>query len=303
MKKKILLLSFTVITLTACSHLASNQKDRIIVGTYNIDAKVIRDTDKQRELMAKNHVEIFGVQEVNYNNKRFADQAIARYNPLPTFKKAPYDSVYYGNAINFAGGGYGIATVSSLPLVDKTTNKLVITNAAKQYANTFAAIYTAYDPTKPESVKAMNAMSEKGGISTKGAMEPRVYTRVVFEKNGKKVAFYNTHLSYETQAIRQKQMQQLLTAMKNDPLAYTIAVGDFNADQSTKEFDVWRHDFNMVNGGKGIWYDTFIEKDDAMNVNSIDNIIVSKNITITSIKYENEKLSDHLPLIAELELH
>lgn len=296
-----------LLSLTACSQSTTSDKPKesdknLIVGTFNIDAKVQRDTDKQRQYMANNKVDIFGIQEVNYNNKRFADKGVTTYNPLPDFKKAPYKHDYYGNAIDFAGGGYGIATVSALALSDETTTKLAETEQAQKFSKEFETVYKAYDPTKEDTVKAMDAMWDDEGIANKGAMEPRVYTRVVFKKDGKEIAFYNTHMSYETKEIRKKQMEQLQTAMKNDPVKYTIAVGDFNADQSTKEFDLYRKNFNMANGGKGIWYDTFTEEDDTMNINSIDNIIVSKNIEIKSVKYEKVDLSDHLPLIAELTL-
>ena len=307
MKKIIFLTLLVLLSLTACSQKdtserTTNSEKKLIVGTFNIDAKEQRDTDKQRKYMSDNHVEIFGIQEVNYNNKRFADKGVEKYNPLPDFKKIPYKYDYYGNAIDFARGGYGIATISSSELSDKTTTKLVTTEQAKLYNKEFEDVYKAYDPTKPETVKAMDGMWEDDGIANKGAMEPRVYTRVVFKKDGKEIAFYNTHMSYETKEIRKKQMEQLQSAMKNDPVKYTIAVGDFNADQSTKEFDLYRKEFNMANGGKGIWYDTFTEKDDSMLINSIDNIIVSKNIEIKSVKYEKVNLSDHLPLIAELVL-
>src|SRR5699024_1374288 len=125
------------------------------------------------------------------------------YNPIPYFVKKTYKDSYYGNAIDFAGGGYGIATISKSKIMEKSTIKLVTTATAKKYIDEFARIYKAYDPTKPDTVNLMNGMSEKGGISTKGAMEPRVYTRTVIKKDGKKIAFYNTHLNFENKEIRQ----------------------------------------------------------------------------------------------------
>ena len=55
--------------------------------------------------MAKNGVEIVGVQEVDNNTIR------NDYNMAKKFAQDPYKSYYYTNAIGFQGGEYGIATV------------------------------------------------------------------------------------------------------------------------------------------------------------------------------------------------
>lgn len=143
----------------------------------------------------------------------------------------------------------------------------------------------------------MNAVSEKGPV------EPRYYQRVVFEKNGKKIAFYNTHLSYEDMELRAQQMQTLKEALDNDSCEYKIIVGDFNADQSTKEFDLFKDEYSISNGKDGKWLDTFNGTDDTMKVNSVDNVIVSKNITINKVQMLDSKLSDHNPMVVELTLN
>lgn len=274
----------------------------LVVGTYNIDAKVMGDHRAQKDLMLNNHVEIFGLQEINYKNERFADKKVHKYNPIDQFVGNDYKYFYYGNAVNFSQGGYGIATISSLPLQDEETVNLVLNALSDKHRSEFERLYQEYNPTDKKTVNAMNAMWDKNGIVTQGVMEPRVYTRVVVEKEGQKIAFYNTHLSFESQAYRKKQMQQIMQAMTNDPIKYQVLVGDFNADQSTKEWDIWREKFTIANGADHIWYDTFIDEDPDMKVNSIDNIIVSKNIKIKSIKRIDSSLSDHVPLIANIEL-
>ena len=40
-----------------------------------------------------------------------------------------------------------------------------------------------------------------------------------------------------------------------------------------------------------------------MNVNSVDNVIVSKNITINKVQMLDSKLSDHNPMVVELTLN
>lgn len=281
---------------------SAEDKNTIIVGTYNIDAKVMGNHDAQRELMVKENVDIFGLQEINYNNERFADQKVHTYNPIPFFTKKNHQFSYYGNAVDFAEGGYGIATISKYRLTDESTTKLVLNDISKQYSQQFETTYRNYNPTKKDTTDALDAMWKTNGIATQGVMEPRIYTRVVISKNNQKIAFYNTHLSFESTDIRQQQMQQIMTAMKNDPIKYQILVGDFNADQSTKEWDIWRDNFNITNGKDHIWYDTFVGVDPDMKVNSIDNIVVSKNIEIKKITRVKSDLSDHVPLVATLEL-
>lgn len=307
-KMILILLALTLIML-ACNKTTSNintdelQKPENIlrVGSYNIDAEKHGEYEEQRKVMLDNNVDIFGLQEINYDNIRFLDLGIENENPIPYFVKEPYVDFYYGKAVDFAKGSYGLAVISKIKLKDTSTTKLFVGDSSGEASKIFEDVYREYDPTKPKTVKAMEKMIDEG-ILGKPAIQPRVFTRVVIEKNEKEIAFYNTHLSYEDTEIREKQLKELLKAMKNDSAEYVIAVGDFNVSISTREMDLFRDDFILANGDKGVWIDTFIEKDNNMHTYSIDNIIVSKNIEIKDFKVERIELSDHLPLIAELEL-
>lgn len=164
-----------------------------------------------------------------------------------------YNDSYYSKTIDFEGGEYGIGTVSLYPLRDQSTTSL------------------AWD----------------------GSAEKRVYQRTVFTKNNHEVAFYNTHLSYETTELRLKQMAQLKEAIAKDPVEYKIIVGDFNADQSRAEFNTFLEELDMCNGYYGKWYDTFNGVDATMKVNSVDNILVTKNLKINDVAMVPTALSDH----------
>ncbi|MEB7889828.1 endonuclease/exonuclease/phosphatase family protein [Hafnia alvei] len=271
----------------------------LVVGTYNIDAKVMGDHLAQKKLMLNSNVDIFGLQEVNYNNERFADKNVHKYNSLSKFTDDFYKYSYYGNALKFASGGYGIATVSSMPFKSEKSVHLVLNEISQKYISEFEKAHSEYDPTKPETMSALDAMWK----ARKGIMEPRIYTRVVIEKDGEEIAFYNTHLSVNPEDIKKKQIKQLINVMLSDPVKYKILVGDFNANQSTVEWDVWRENFNIANGADHIFYDTYIQESPDMKVKSVDNIIVSKNIVIKSVHKIPSSLSDHVPLIAELEFH
>lgn len=271
----------------------------IRVGSYNLRAPKKNDTNKQRSVLENDKVEIAGTQEINHDNHRFSGKT--KYNTLANFKDNTYKYIFYGNAINFAGGGYGIATVSSLPFTSKTNHKLYSSEAGSKYIKKLRRTYNNYNADKPSSVKALDKLSAKYGTKL---VEPRVYQRVVVKKEGKEVAFYNTHLSYESAKIRTKQMKQLVKVMKKDAVKYTVLVGDFNADQNTKEWTIFtKAGFHIANGQDGVWHDTFIGDDDTMNVNSIDNIVTSRNITISNIHAIKSDASDHEPFVADLTLN
>jgi hypothetical protein len=268
----------------------------IRVGTYNLRAPKKNDTNKQKDLLENDQVEIAGTQEINYKNHRFSGKS--KYNTLTNFKDDYFKNIFYSNAIDFAGGGYGIATVSALPLKDSKTVKLYSSEAGKHLQKLKKA-YREYNPDKKSTVKNLDKLTAKYG---KKLVEPRVYQRSVIEKDGKKIAFYNTHLSYESTKIRQKQFKALAKAMRKDKTPYKVLVGDFNADQNTTEWKTFKKNFNITNGKDGIWRDTFIGEDPTMNVNSIDNIITSKNISISNIHTIKSTASDHVPLVADLTL-
>lgn len=146
-------------------------------------------------------------------------------------------------------------------------------------------------------VNTQNIPMEGQGESTK-AIE-----RVEIEVDGKRVAIYNTHPSWESQALRRRQFRMLIEEVQADPTPYKIITGDFNADQSLYEFTMFLDDFYIANGMNGRWLDTYNADDDPnMKVDMIDNIIVSKNIRIKEVDMVENKLSDHNMLYAELEL-
>ena len=132
--------------------------------------------------------------------------------------------------------------------------------------------------------------------------EQRVFQRTVMEKDGHTIAFYNTHMSYENTDIRKEQMEQLKEAIAADPAEYKIVTGDFNADQSHHEFNDFLDLLNMANGYDGEWLDTYNGVDETMKVNSIDNILTTRNIHIDDVNMTETTLSDHNLLSANLTL-
>ncbi|MDF9837555.1 MULTISPECIES: polysaccharide lyase family 8 super-sandwich domain-containing protein [unclassified Breznakia] len=183
------------------------------------------------------------------------------YDMLEKFASNNYTASYFSKAIDFSGGQYGIGSASRYALDDTSTTY----------------------------------------VDTTGADEARVFQRSVITKNGKKIAFYNLHLSWETPKIREKQFAQLKAALAADPIEYKIAVGDFNADQYYSEFYTFLEDMDMANGYDGIWHETYNGVDNTMKHNCIDNILVSRNLKINNVQNVKTTLSDHNLFWAEVE--
>lgn len=66
------------------------------------------------------------------------------------------------------------------------------------------------------------------------------------EINGKVIAVYNTHLTYESVEARAKQLLELKATMDQDPAEYKVAFGDFNVDQNHNEIYPFLEDYNIA---------------------------------------------------------
>ena len=127
--------------------------------------------------------------------------------------------------------------------------------------------------------------------------EKRILQKSVVSIGGKKVSFYNTHLSYESASTREKQFNQIASIMKKDKNKYKILTGDFNAKEP--EFAVLKKDYTMIITGNTKYYDY---GGDVINNNVIDNVIVTKNIKAVNSRIIKGSLSDHFPVFTYLVL-
>lgn len=135
-----------------------------------------------------------------------------------------------------------------------------------------------------------------------GSYEGRVWQRTETVIDGKTVAFYNTHLTWEDQSLRQQQMDELIRVLDEDTTTYKVLTGDFNAQDSTEEWNRFLENYTMVNGNPD-WLDTYIPEDATMSTNAIDNIITTRNLKLKSVKaVEADEIgSDHRALIASFD--
>ena len=138
----------------------------------------------------------------------------------------------------------------------------------------------------------------------KGA-EPRILQMAQLRlAPGIELMVVNTHLSFETPALRQQQMRQLQQELapviqRRQPLLIT---GDFNTDQRVTEWADFKGPWQLTNGAAGQWQATFQADDPAMRTRAIDNILFANGPQLQRWQVETTPLSDHALLRAEFQL-
>lgn len=126
--------------------------------------------------------------------------------------------------------------------------------------------------------------------------EKRILQKAVAKINGKTVSIYNTHFSYEAASTREKQFAKVVSVMKKDKNKYKILFGDFNA--KADEFSQFQG-FTITHTTQTAYYDY---SGNPIDINIIDNIIVTKNIQVINSRIIATKLSDHDPFFAYMVL-
>ena len=126
---------------------------------------------------------------------------------------------------------------------------------------------------------------------------------VTFECNisGRNITFIVCHLSSESSSdgIRQQEMEELANILKK--CEYGVLCGDFNAF-SIDEFNTHFSEFNLSNHGYYGDFNTWpVTEWESWN-HCLDNIITTKSIKITNVLMGEIAMSDHKPLIAEIEI-
>lgn len=183
------------------------------------------------------------------------------YDMVQDFVNEDYPYVHFAKGRDFANGGFGVGVTSMYEL--KETSSI---------------------PIESTSSKAT-----------------KVLERTVFEKDGKEIAFYVTHTSWENTDLRRRQFAEIIERVKQDPVEYKILVADWNADQSLYEYTMFEDAFHVANGKDGQWFDTFTGTDDTMKVMTVDNIMTTKNIRIHEVGSVHSDMADHDMLWADLE--
>ncbi len=224
-------------------------RDVLTVGTWNIK-RGNENIEMQGWLIAAQHPDILGVQEVYINEKEHSSNLLSVRTKDAQF-------ITFAETIQYPSGGqYGIGQISKF---------------------------------KPEETEVTLLTSED--------KEQRCLQKVEYVIGDKRVSVYNTHFSYESASIRKKQFAEVLKIMNADENQYKILTGDFNAKES--EFSGFTRNYKIVNTSATKFYNY---SNKTIDMSQIDNIIVSKNITVLNARAIPTEYSDHYPLFAFLAL-
>lgn len=184
------------------------------------------------------------------------------YDMVADFVNDNYPYVHFAKGRDFANGGFGVGATGKYEFLEESSF-----------------------PIESTSSKATKTLE-----------------RVLFEKDGKQIAFYVTHTSWENTALRKRQIAQILERVRQDDAPYIILVADWNADQSLYEYAPFMEDFNIANGKNSKWFNTFNGVDETMKTKAVDNIITTKNISIETVDTYHSDMADHDMIYADLVL-
>lgn len=247
-------------------------------ATWNIWAFVDHDVEAMADLIEESEIEMIGLQEVVKEghedtelsvSKRLADEL--GYNhyfcPAHDFRETDFEperNHVMGNAV-----------ISKYPV--KETH--------------------CHDLNPPET--------EYDGTPEK---EPRIMVEAEVEVEGKTVRFLTAHLQYshrfETTDLRKNQVGNILSRIETleDPIVLT---GDFNSPLGNEEIQMVEERLERAGSDRPTWtvhpFDYRGWEVDELKYR-LDNIFVSEDVEVVSSQVLSSELSDHLPVVAELEI-
>ncbi|MCO5239619.1 MAG: endonuclease/exonuclease/phosphatase family protein [Chitinophagaceae bacterium] len=235
----------------------------IKVMTYNVHhcnppgKPGVIDVDAIAAVIKQQGADMVAVQEVDVNTGRSGK--INQAEQLAA--KAGYRFYYFGKAMDFDGGGYGVLILSRYPLTDTTT----------------------YPLPMPE---------HKGG-------EPRVLAAATAAlPNGRSVRFGSTHLEAYNKTSRMLQIKEISRIAGETALPFIVA-GDFNATEGSEVIRILDADFTRT------CYQCPSTFGEGGETGAIDFIAFRPKATFHVLSHQavqNKEASDHMPVIAELQL-
>lgn len=239
------------------------------VMTYNIYGARLTNGDKLGEVIKKYSPDFIVLQEVDKNtirsNKRDVTEDIA--------KKLGYDYYYFQKTLDFNGGEFGISIISKYPIERYYTFELPSVGNEKRHL--------------------LGAQISKN----------------VF---GKSVTIINAHLNYQ-ENIKAEETNEVLAVTDIFEGDVKFLAGDFNmlptSENYSKYLKKWADSYTEIKGSPS---NSEIEKDKQRNEKDtrIDYIFgdkskiwkVNKSFFVKDEAEEWDKLSDHVPYMAEFEI-
>lgn len=244
------------------------------VASWNLWTWEGRDPESIAEVIAQNNIEIVGVQE----GATYFEEDAEKWNMVQKV------------AENL---GYNYRFV---PAVDFRPDKPVIQGNG---------VISKY-PIKEAIRKDLNPddVEYDGSYET----EPRIAIRTIIEAGETDLAFLSTHLQYalyfETTGIRKAQVSKLLKLVDESDKPLILA-GDFNTKLDSEEIEMIENKLERIGTEKPTWTTQPFEHK-GWEVNELnyrpDNIFVSDNIESRKTKLVESELSDHLMVIADIEI-
>ncbi len=246
---------------------AANSSERVStlkVMSYNIhhanppSRKDYIDLDAIAAVIKAQNPDLLALQEVDVNTERSG-----AFNQAEELAKRLNMNYYFGKAIDYTGGEYGVAILSKFPLSETVVNRL---------------------PTKE---------------GTRG--EPRILaTAKVTLPDGNSIRFGSTHLDAQREPVnRQLQIDKIAEIARSENLPFIIA-GDFNATPDSEVIQVLDKHFTrscmrcdptipVNNPSRTIDYIAFSHPANKFKV---------ANQEVINETYA----SDHLPIVAEINI-
>ncbi|WP_040212379.1 endonuclease/exonuclease/phosphatase family protein [Clostridium polynesiense] len=129
------------------------------------------------------------------------------------------------------------------------------------------------------------------------ASEPRILTQSEVFIRGKRIFVFVTHLEWNYDSYRQKQMSFIRDKLDSLKGQSFIVFGDWNV-KSNSEYNIFS-DYKIVNGYNNVWYSTYNKTADGLR--TLDNIILSNDFKINKIDMIYTEDSDHSALYVDLE--
>lgn len=127
----------------------------------------------------------------------------------------------------------------------------------------------------------------------------RIMTKVVIEVEGRQISVYNTHLDFQYEIVKKRQLKKILNIIKKDKNP-VILMGDFNLKTNKKIFLDFREKLKSIN----IKHVNIHEKTFKASKyhRAIDHIFVSGEFKILKKELITDMpISDHYPVLVQLD--
>lgn len=234
------------------------------IMTYNVHhcnppgKKDVIDVDAIAEVIRKENPDIVAVQEVDVNTKRSG-----KINQAALLaEKAGYTSFYFGKAMDYDGGQYGLLILSKYPLSDTKTYLLPVALGKKD----------------EQRVLATATVSIPGNLSFR---------------------FGSTHLEAFNKVGREMQIKEI-NSIAEATAQPMIVAGDFNDFEKSKTITTLDEVFVRTCNSCPKTFDEEGETGaiDFIAIKQKNNPFAVKSHTVI----QNTSASDHMPVVAQLEI-